>query len=545
MADGRIVAGRLVRLACERHLRDLDKGPARGLVWRADLAAYAIEFFSYLHHSKGEWAGRVIELAPWQQFCVGSVFGWIREDGFRRFRVVYEEVARKNGKSTKLAGIGVYALVADHEPGAEVYAVATKKDQARIIFNEAQRMVRSSPALRSLVGVFKLNLSIDQTASKFEPLSADEKTLDGLNPHCILVDELHKHRSRALLDVMDSALGARRQALLWMITTAGDDSTETVYATEHKHATEVLEGLIEDDATFAYIATIDTTDRWDDPACWVKANPNLGISVKMDDLVRMATKAKHSPPAQAAFRRLRLNVRQSSVDHGIDMEVWKRNSRGPFDPANLYGRRFYGGLDLSSKVDLSAWVKLFAPTPSDPRWSVVARFWMPADTVAEKSDRDQVQYQRWIDGGWIEATEGNVIDHNEIAAAVMEDGRVYETLSIGFDPWNAAQLSVQLANQGAPMVEFIQGVRSYNAPTKELEALLLSNMIDHGDNPVLAWMAHNLRVTRPDRNENAMPSKKHSTGRIDGITGLIMAIGRSMSDANPDLDGFLSNPISA
>lgn len=537
-------ACRLVRLACERHLRDLDEGAARGLLWRPDLAAYAIEFFGYLRHSKGEWAGERMELAPWQAFCVGSVFGWLlKTSGFRRFRVVYQEIPRKNGKSTSLAAVGVYALVADNEPGGEVYSAATKKDQARIIFTEAQRMVRSSPELRGRVGIFKNNLSIDRTASKFEPLSSDDRTLDGLNPSCILVDELHKHRTRALLDVMDTAVGSRRQPLLWMITTAGDDNTESVYANENDYATKVLERVVDDDNQFVFICTIDAGDRWDDPVAWAKANPNLGISVKLEDLQRQAAKAAHSPPAQAAFKRLRLNVRQSSVDKAIDMEVWAANSRGPFDPAKLHGRRFFAGLDLSSKVDLTAWIKLFPPIDGEDRWLVVPQFWMPSDTVAEKSDRDRVQYQRWIELGLIDPTQGNVIDHNEIAAAVMEDCRLYSAISIAFDPWNAAQLASQLIAEGAPMIEFIQGVRSYNAATKELDAMLLSLKLDHGGNPVLAWMAHNLRITMPDRNNNVMPSKKHSTGRIDGMAGLIMAIGRSMMESESNMDGFLDNPL--
>lgn len=462
----------------------------------------------------------------------------------RRFRVIYQELPRKQGKSTILAGVGIYALVADKEPGAEIYSAATKKDQARIIFGEAQRMVRSSPQLLSLIRVFKLNLSIDQTASKFEPLSSDDRTLDGLNPHCVLVDELHKHKSRALMDVMDTALGSRRQPLLWMITTAGDDNTESVYNTENDHAVKVLEGLVEDDSLFAFITTIDADDRWDDPKAWQKANPNLGISVKLDDLQRQATKAKSSPAAQAAFKRLRLNVRQSSADNAIDMDVWARNSLGPFDSAGLNGRRFYGGLDLSSKTDLTAWVKLFPPIGGENRWKVVCRFWMPADTVEEKSDRDRVQYQRWINDGLIEATAGNVIDHAEVAAVVMEDCRIHDAASIAFDPWNAAQISQQLLAEGAPMVEFIQGVRSYNAATKELDAMLIAHRLDHADNPVLAWMAHNLKVTMPDRNQNVMPSKKHSNARIDGMTALIMAIGRSMADdGGAGLEAFLSKPF--
>lgn len=535
-----------MHLACERHLRDIDEGAKRGLVWDARAAGYAIEFFRYLRHSKGEWGGLPIELAPWQAFVVGSVFGWKRADGMRRFRVIFEEVPRKNGKSTKLAGVGIYALVADREPGAEVYAAATKKDQALIIFGEAQRMVRVSPELRGIIGVFKKNLSVDRTASKFEPLSSDERTLDGLNPHCVLVDELHKHRSRALLDVMDTALGARRQPLLWEITTAGDDNPESVYAQENDYAIKVLEGVVADDSYFAFITTLDKGDRWDDPKAWAKANPNLGISVKLDDLHRQASKAKASPPALASFLRLRLNVRTASADRAIDMDVWAANSKGPFDPASLHGRRFYGGLDLSSKTDLTAWVKLFPPPPGERVWRVVARFWMPADTVEAKSDRDRVQYQRWIDQGLIEATQGNIIDHAEIEAAVMEDCRLHHAASIAFDPWNAAQLSVALQNQGAPMFEFIQGIRSYNAPTKELDAMLQSRVLEHGGNPVLGWMAHNLAISRPDRNENVMPSKKHSNGRIDGMSALIMAIGRSMADVDQGgLDRFLSGPVAA
>jgi phage terminase large subunit-like protein len=527
---GRIVACRYVKLACQRHLRDLAEGPKRGLVWRPDLSAYYIRFFRFLRHSKGEWGGQRIELSLWQQFTVGSVFGWLRADGLRRFRTAYEEVPRKNGKSTKLAGVGLALLVADREPGAEIYSTATKREQARIIFDEARRMALAAPELHAKLSIFKLNLSIDATASKFEPLSSDDKTLDGLNPFGVLVDELHKHKSRALLDVLDTGMGARRQPVLWIITTAGDDNPESVYAQENAYAIQVLEGTVEDDSYFAFIATIDKDDRWDDPKAWAKANPNLGISVKLDDLQRQAAKAINSPAAQAAFKRLRLNVRTSAASRAIDMDVWARNGRGPHKPElleRLRGRVCYAGLDLSSKIDLSARVLLFEPIDDDPRLVVLAKFWMPADTVAEKSDRDTVQYQRWVDAGWIETTVGNVIDHAVIEAALREDAASYDLRSVAYDTWNATQLAVALAAEGVPMVEFVQGVRSYAAPTNELDALLLAERLDHGNHPVLGWMASNLKVFT-DRNLNKMPSKKHSTARIDGMTALIMAIGRRL-----------------
>ena len=524
-----VVAGTLVKLACKRHLTDLELGAERGLVWRPDAAQFRIGFYPrFLRHSKGEWARRPVELSPWQKFIIGSLFGWKRADGTRRFRSAYLEVSRKNGKSTMLAGVGLDMLVCDGEPGAEIYAAATKKDQARIIFDEAKRMVASSPDLAAELARFKSNISVDGTASKFEPLSSDEKTLDGLNPHCVLIDELHKHKTRALLDVLDTALGARRQPLLIIITTAGDDSPESVYAQENDYATKVLEGTIEDDATLAYIATIDKGDQWDDPAVWEKANPNLGISVKFDDLERQAKKAAKSPSAQSAFKRLRLNVRTSSAERAIDMETWAKNGLARFDPAEMRGRKCWAGLDLSSKIDISAFVKLFEPLEPGGRMRVVARFWMPLDTLEERAEKDRVPFRQWVDQGHIEVTPGNVVDHGEIERAVLGDNDEHAIGSVAYDPWNATQLAASLLGQGVPMVEFIQGLRSYSEPTKELLNLLVDNRLDHGGNPVLAWMASNLKTQR-DKNENLMPHKLHSTGRIDGITALIMAIGRSMT----------------
>lgn len=542
--DGRITACRYLILAAERHFADLATGAERGLQFDKKWARYAITFFpEYLCHSKGEWAGEELNLSPWQEFAIGSVYGWFRADGTRRFRTAYEEVARKNGKSTTAAGLGLFALVADDEPGAEIYAAATKRDQARIIFSEAQQMTRRSPDLLNVLSVFKYNIAMDSTGSKFEPLSADDRTLDGLNPHLVLVDELHKHRTRAVLDVLDTALGARRNPLLWLITTAGDDNPESVYAAENAYAIQVLEGTVEDDNYFALVYTLDREDRWDDPKVWIKANPNLGISLKLSDLKRQAQKAARSPPALASFKRLRLNLRTSSAVRAIDMAVWAKNTLGPFDPALMHGRRFYGGLDISSKVDLTAWVKLFPPEGEETRWRIVPRFWMPAFTVEEKSDRDRVQYRRWIDEGLIEVTQGNVVDQSEIFDAVVEDCRLGECITCAYDPWNAASLAVSLADQGVPMSEFIQGIRSYTAPTKELEAMLLSEKLDHGGNEVLTWMASSMMAVT-DRNENRMPSKKHSVARIDGITSLIMAIGRSMDeDPSAGMEGFMSDPV--
>lgn len=542
VVNNKIVTGGLVRLACERHFRDIAEADKKGFVWRPDTAIHAIRFSQYCRHSKGEWAGERVKLEPWQAFIYGSAFGWLRDDGLRRFRVIYSEIARKNGKSVTAAVVALKCLVADGEMGADVYSAATKKDQARIVFDEARRTVLRSEDLQKTISVYRASLAVDHTLSSFQPLSADDRTLDGLNPHAIIIDELHKHKNRSVLDVLDTAMGSRRQPLMWIITTAGDDNPESVYAQEHTYATNVVSRNFVDDEWFVYVSSIDSDDRWDDPKVWIKANPNLGVSVKLDDLTRQCRAAKHNPAKQQEFKRLRLNMRTASTSQLISGPLWDANSLGPFDPAEMHGRRCFAGLDLSSKIDLSAWIKLFPPIEQGERWRVVARFWMPGDTVEQKTDRDQVQYRRWINDGLIEATEGNVIDHNEIERVILEDARLHDIAALAYDPWNAQQLANNLQSGGVPVKEFIQGIRSYTAPTKELMAMLLASKLDHGDNPVLRWMALNLRV-KTDINDNYMPTKKVSIGRIDGATALIMAIGRSMDDDTAGLEGFLTNPV--
>lgn len=537
VTQGRIIACRLVRLACERHLRDLVEGPSRGLTWRPDVAAWACSFFQLFKHSKGSFAGQRLKLEPWQEFIVGSVFGWFREDGTRRFRKVYQRIARKNGKSTLLAGVGIFALVADGEVGAEVYAAATKKDQARIVFDEARRMVRASPALSRAISVFKLNLSVDSTSSKFEPLSADERTLDGLNPHVVIIDELHKHKTRSVLDVLDTAQGARRQPLLWIITTSGGDDPETAYASEDEYAAKVVEGVVEDDGYFAFASEADDPAKWDDPIEWAKANPNLGVSVQLSYLEQQARQAKGSPARLAAFKRLHLNLRTSSTVRPIPVELWDANNEGAIDLAALRGRECYVGADLSTRIDLSAAVKLFPPNDSGGRWRVLARMWMPEDMVAEAEKRDRAPYRRWIDEGWIEASPGNVIDQALIAERIIADAKIYPPRSIAFDPNNANWLDARLADAGLPRVAFPQTILHFNPPTKELLAMLHDRKLDHGGNPALRWMASNVHFWT-DGNENLRPSKKSSRSRIDGIVALIMAIGRSMAEG-PSLDKLI------
>lgn len=534
VVGGKIVACKLVIAACQRHLNDLVDGPKRGLIWCPDVAMRHIGFFSYLQHSKGEFAGNIFVLESWQQFRVGCTLGWFNvKDGTRRFRTSYHEVARKNGKSQEAAGIALDGLIADGEQGAEIYSAATKRDQARIVFSEASRMARRSPDIRDKLRVFKPRISVESTSSIFEPLSSDARTLDGLNPSRLIVDELHKHSSRDLLDVLDTALGARRQPLLWIITTAGNDDPETVYAQEHQYAENVVLGVIEDDTYFAYIATLDEGDRWDDESVWIKANPNLGVSVKIDDIRRQVMKAKGSPAAKNSVLRLRMNVRRSDAVKAIPLEQWRACTEGPLDEVDLYGRRAFAAFDISKKTDLTAAVLFFPPVEDGERWKLIAKFWMPSDNVLDREEGDRASYARWIDDGWIEATSGSVVDQKCVFDQIMEWSRNVEIVDCPYDPWDATRLSLDLQAEGVPVREFIQGLRSYSHPTKEFLNLVVAKNLEHGGNPVLEWMANNLKV-ETDKNLGMMPHKKKSIGRIDGIVASIMAYGAAIDDTSGD-----------
>jgi phage terminase large subunit-like protein len=536
-AAGRIACSRWVRLAAKRHLRDLEDAPGRGLRFNVEAGQRAIDFFGFLRHSKGEWNGKAFQLEPWQAFIVWSIFGWKRKDGLRRFRSAYVEVPRKNGKSTLCAGIGLYLFFADDEGGAEVYCAATKKDQARIVFEEAVKMRASSPSLAKRIVKNRDNMHTF-AGQKFEPLGADEDTLDGLNIHGYIVDELHAHKSRGLLDVLDTATGARRQPLGFKITTAGFNR-ESICWKEHEYGTRILEQVIEDDSTFVYIACLDDGDDWELEKNWQKANPNYDISVKVDDLRRKALKAAQEPTALNSFLRLHLNQWTQQETRWMPLDKWNAcvgESLAGVDAKvlreqmaeKLAGRRCFGGLDLSSKIDLTAWVLLFPPSEDDPRWIVLPRFWIPDENVLERVKKDRVQYDVWIREGFISTTEGNVVDYDEIRAAIVRDRQRYDLVECAFDPWNATQLAVDLGKDAVKAVEFRQGYASMSGPTNELMALVVGRKLAHLANPVLRWQAGNL-VVKQDEAGNVKPDKAKSSEKIDGIVGLVMALGRAIA----------------
>jgi phage terminase large subunit-like protein len=488
-------------------------------------AQHALVFFGFLKHSKGEWAGKVVELEPWQQFIIWVIFGWKRADGTRRFRTAYEEVARKNGKSTIAAGVGLYLLVADGEGGAEVYSAATKRDQAKITFSEAHRMVLASPFLRKRVKAFRDNLHIEGTASKFEPLGADADTLDGLNIHGAIVDELHAHKNRDLWDVLETATGARRQPLMFAITTAGYNRQSLCYQ-EHEYATKVLSGIIEDDSFFGIIFSLDDGDDWEDESCWIKANPNLGVSKHLDKMREKAKKAKAMPSALFAFLRLELNVWTNSSTKWIKREHWDACGK-QVDIEQLHGLSAYGGLDLSSTTDISAFVLVFPPQCDEDDYQVLCHFWIPEEAMHERTKRDQVPYEAWVDQGYITATPGNAIDYDFILAQIDEDAQLFDLPEIAFDRWGSTKIIQEIESRGLTCAQFGQGFKDMSPATKELEKLILSHHLAHGNNPVLNWMADNL-VVLIDPAGNIKPDKQKSAERIDGMVALIMALARAV-----------------
>lgn len=477
----------------------------------------------------------MLHLEPWQIFCVGAVHGWRRVDGTRRFRTAYWEIAKKNGKTTLAAGMGLIGLVADNEPGAEVYSFARRKEQARLVFDEAARMVKRSPDLRRKIKPFRASLAVDATGSKFQPLSADANMNDGPNPSMGIADELHRHKNRDLLNIMDASGLSRRQPLLLIITTAGDTTPQSPYDVERHRAERVLTGVLEDDTYFAFICCADDDKRWDDPREWAKANPNLGISVKLDELSRLCAKAKASPSDKADFLRYNLNLRIADARRAIDPDVWAANAGEPINLEALKGRPCHLAVDLSTKQDVTATVKLFPPVAEGERWVLVPRFFKPEETLDEHARRDGVPYRLWREQGFIEATPGSVVDHLRVMATIVEDATLYSIQSIPYDPAEMTSMAIALRDEhGLPAIEFIQGWRSYNEPTKRFIEMLLRREFRHGAHPVLTWMADCLRVVPKGDNKVLMPSKAKSTGRIDGIVCCIMALGLAIAPEADD-----------
>lgn len=522
---GRVPAGHLLRLACERHLEDLTRAKARGLVWDRTCAIRRIGIASSFVQFKGEWSGRPLDLQPWQQFIYGSLTGWKRADGTRRFRTAFIEVPRGQGKSTMAGALALDLTFLEGEPGADSYTVATKRDQARVVFEAARQMVLRTPALKRRVQVMNHNLHQLESASKLEPLGADANTLDGLRPHVVIADEVHAHVDSSVINVMLTGMGTRRQPLLFEITTAGTNRQGPWWA-HREYSRQVLDGRHEDDSWFTLIACADDGDDWTDPAVWRKANPNYGVSVKPEFLRIECRKAQAMAVYQNDFRRLHVGQLVEQDRKVVDRRRWDA-CRRETTWESLRGRPCYAGLDLSTTTDLSALTLVF---PDDDGgvtlWPIV---WVPDLSMRDRVQRDKVPYDVWAQQGFLRVTAGNVTDYDTIRHDIAQIARQVRIVEIGFDPWNATQLAVQLmADFGSDaIVEVRQGYRTLSEPTKRLLAMIDSGAIRHPGHPVLSWAADNLAVAM-DPAGNMKPDKSRATERIDPMVAAIMGLSRWM-----------------
>lgn len=526
---GNIPANELVILACKRHLNDLKKSKTKAFPYKfdVDLANRYLDFFNLLKHSKGELAGQPIHLELWQCFRIGSVFGWVhKETGLRRFFEAYHQVPRKNGKSTEAAGVGVELLTIDGEQGAEVYSAATKKDQARIIFDEAKRMVNASSHIKRHINIYQTNMSMPMSNSKFEPLSSDANSLDGLNIHGGIIDELHAHKTRDVYDVLVTATGARKQPLIWIVTTAGFNTNGICYE-KYEYSVKVLKGVIEDDRFFCYIAQADENDDPFDENTWIKANPNIGVSCSLEDLRTKAKQAKEIPAALTNFMVKHLNMWVNAETAWMNMQKYKEceEANSDFDISQLEGERCFCGVDLSATTDITS-VNLEFPL-HDGRYAWINHCFLPEDGILEKERRDKVPYTAWAREGYITLTPGPTIDYEWIQSYIMEMGKKYQIQEIDYDPWNSTQFANNLMNEGFECVEIRQGFKTLSEPIKDVEKLILEKRLITFNNPVLRFAISNA-VPSLDPAGNIKLDKSKASKRIDPIIAGVTSHVRAM-----------------
>ena len=526
-----------VQKACQRQLDDLVRFKRKSSIFQFNPelldrhgrpyrpADNLCSFIERLPHVKGPLAGQMIVLEPWQVFILSTVFGWVKSDGKRRFRRSYIEVPRGNAKSTLSSAVGLYMLAADREGGAEVYSLATTRDQARIVFGDAQTMARMSPGFRSRfsVNVGAHNMHVLQSGSKFEALSAEGSTLDGLNIHMGCIDELHAHKTRTVYDVVETGTGKRDNSLLWVITTAGSNRSGICYEVR-SFVTKLLNGVFQDDTQFGIIYGLDEGDDWAAKDSLIKANPNWGISVREEILVPLQAKAMQLPSAVNNFKTKHLNEWVSADKSWMDMRAWDAGMNPDLELDQFLCQPCWIGLDLASKTDIAALVMLFQHPDTPDAFVVFGKYYLPEDTVQAAGNS---QYQGWSHTGLLSVTPGNVIDFSWIEADLLEIASKYSVEAVAFDPFQATQLSTRMLAEGLPMIEVRPTVLNFSEPMKTLEALVLQKKLVHDGDPVLAWMASNV-VAHTDVKDNIYPRKERAENKIDGIVALIMALSRAI-----------------
>ena len=558
--SGERVAGPDIRNACARHLRDLEDGPKRGLTWDLAAANKAIRFYrTVLKLNGGEFEGLPFELLPWQKFIVGSIFGWKSSDGYRRFRVVYVESGKGSGKSPLAAGVGLTGLIADNEARAEIYAAATKKDQAMILFRDAVAMVQQSPELTkrlvcSGTGQNIWNLAYLKSGSFFRPISSDDGQ-SGPRPHMALIDEVHEHKTNMVVEMMRAGTKSRKQALIFMITNSGSNKRGPCWE-YHEYGSRVASGALTDDGFFAYICSLDEgDDPIQDESCWFKSNPSLQDAdlPGMKYLREQVTEARGMPSKEAMVRRLNFCEWTGAESPWISWDVWSQaEERVPM--SLLRNRPSVGGLDLSSTTDLTSFVLLFYPTYEDPHWRLLPYFWIPDHELDKREARDKVPYAAWVKSRDLETTPGRAISKLHVLRRLQTICDFFQVDKIAFDRWrieDMRQLMTEYDITLPELVEFGQGFKDMGPAVDEFERRLLGiselpadedgdageffddalpaeavESLRHDGNPVMTWCAGNAVIVSDPAN-NRKADKAKATGRIDGIIAAIMATGIS------------------
>lgn len=574
VTSGRIVAGPHVRAACARHLRDLERIGKRGFPYRWDLekAERVIEFFTtVLKLDGGEAEPKPFKPEPWQAFVLGSLFGWVNKDGMRRFRVAFVETGKGSGKSPLAAGIGTYMLVADDERRAEVYAAATDKDQAGILFKDAVSMSKLSKAIDSRVTRSggegrEFNIAYLATGSFFRPVSSENrgKGKSGYRPHCVLLDEIHEHPTNAMVEFMRAGTKNRRQALIFMITNSGVDRTSVCFE-YHLYGEQVARGDRKDETFFSYICALDEKDEpFEDPKCWIKANPSLGVTIKPAYLQEQVAAAKGMPSKESIVRRLNFCQWVDALNPWIDGDLWRAcEVEGEWQEPTS-DRHCFLSLDLSSKRDLCAKARTW---PDDAGgFEADLTFWTPADTLAERERSDRVPYGAWVNAGFLNAVSGRSLDYAHVAKSVAEDMQRHNVVGLAFDQWRIEDFQRELDNLGIDnwiavwddttkewvergkkypgtglmMIPHGQGFAGGNSPSAlwmprsigVLEEAVLKGRLRVKYNPVLRWNSASA-VIETDATGSKKWEKRKSTGRIDGIVSLSMGIGAATDVSVP------------
>ena len=530
VVSGKQIACGWVMKACQRHLDDLERSKSEDYPFRFDKekATRVINFIELLPHTKGRWASKRerIKLEPWQCFIVGCLFGWLRkEDGFRRFDEAYLEITRKQGKSLKGAGIGLYMQLADGEYGAEVYSGATTEKQAWEVFRPARLMVKRTPDLLEHFGVEVNAASLIRMEdfSKFEPLIGNPG--DGSSPNCAIIDEFHEHKSPDQYDTMQTGMGAREQPLMLVITTAGNNLAGPCYE-KHLEMQKILDGVLEADNVFGLIYTLDEEDDWKDPAVWPKANPNLGVSVEKRYLEAQVARAIRSPSKQTGVKTKHFNIWAGARSAFINMEQWKKGADAGLSLADFEGQDGMVGLDVATRIDIAARVSLFWRDIEGLRhYFAFPHFYLPEEAC--DTAKNAKIYQGWAEGDHIQLMDGAEIELSEVQADVLELRSVLRLKELVYDPWQATQIAQAVRKEGVEAVQYNNTVANLSPPMRELEGALASGRFHHPDNPVFNWMASNL-VAKEDAKQNVFPRRETDESKIDGMVALLFAMGRAM-----------------